>query len=91
MCVCVCVYACNYEIIFAQANFKDVVLFQVLRLLYHRSRKFSDVEIYFTLLTIMVLRHFPDRIDLVLSFVTDLKEAEVRNSEGKSCFVPPNL
>ena len=68
-----------------------VALFQVLRLLYHRSRKFSDVEIYFTLLTIMVLRHFPDRIDLILSFVTDLKDEEVRSNEGKSCFLPPNL
>ncbi|KAK7113939.1 hypothetical protein V1264_000087 [Littorina saxatilis] len=48
----------------------------VLRLLYHRTRKFPDVDIYFTLLTVMVLRHFPDRIDLILSFVTDLKDAE---------------
>ena len=55
-----------------------VSLFQVLRILYHRTRKFSDVDIYFTLLTVMVLHHFPDRIDLILSFVTDLKDAEVR-------------
>ncbi|XP_076449326.1 uncharacterized protein LOC143285789 isoform X2 [Babylonia areolata] len=49
----------------------------VLRLLYHRTREFADVEVYFTLLTVMVMRHFPDRLDLILSFVTDLKDAEI--------------
>ncbi|KAK7505670.1 hypothetical protein BaRGS_00002941 [Batillaria attramentaria] len=48
----------------------------VLRLLYHRTRKFADVDVYFTLLTVMLLRHFPDHIGLILSFVTDLKDAE---------------
>lgn len=48
----------------------------VLRLLYHRTRKFVDLDVYFTLLTVMVLRHFPGSIHLILSFVTDLKDAE---------------
>lgn len=48
----------------------------VLRMLYHRTRKFSDVEIYFTLLAIMVLRHFPDHFHLIKGFVTDLKDAK---------------
>ncbi|XP_046549430.1 uncharacterized protein LOC124259352 [Haliotis rubra] len=46
----------------------------VLRILFHRTRKFRNVEIFFCLLAVMVIRHFPHRIDLIEGFVTDLKE-----------------
>ena len=57
--------------------FFEYMYLQVLRMLYHRTRDFSDVEVYFTLLTLMVLKHFPDRMNLILGFVKDLREAEV--------------
>ncbi|KAL8574613.1 hypothetical protein ACOMHN_061613 [Nucella lapillus] len=49
----------------------------VLRLLYHRKRVFADVDVFFTVLTVMVIQHFPNRLDLVLDFVKDLKDAEI--------------
>ncbi|XP_067651418.1 uncharacterized protein [Haliotis asinina] len=48
----------------------------VLRILFHRTRKFRNVEIFFCLLAVMIIRHFPHRIDLIDGFVTDLKEFE---------------
>ncbi|XP_041376510.1 uncharacterized protein LOC121388991 [Gigantopelta aegis] len=48
----------------------------VLRLIYHRTRRYQDVDVFFTLLTVMVLRHFPDRLALIKEFVQDLKDAK---------------
>ncbi|CAG5133076.1 unnamed protein product [Candidula unifasciata] len=48
----------------------------MLRMMYHRTRDFTDTEIFFTLLTTMVLKHFEHLLPLIESFIVDLEESD---------------
>ncbi|KAK6185426.1 hypothetical protein SNE40_007666 [Patella caerulea] len=48
----------------------------VLRLLYHRTRRYQSVDTLFTLLTVMVINHFPHKINVIEEFVEDCREMD---------------
>lgn len=46
----------------------------VLRILYHKTRIYKDVDVFFTLLAVMILKHFPEKINLIENFAKDCQE-----------------
>ena len=74
LCTDTAFFRCLHEAYHNSGRVDEGVL--VLRLIYHRTRKYEDIDVFFTLLTVMILRHFPDRLSLIQQFVQDLKDAE---------------
>ncbi|KAL3859110.1 hypothetical protein ACJMK2_009342 [Sinanodonta woodiana] len=46
----------------------------LLKILYHKTRKYADVDIFFTLVAVMILKEFPHRKVYLEDFVQDCKE-----------------
>ncbi|KAK3591363.1 hypothetical protein CHS0354_040325 [Potamilus streckersoni] len=46
----------------------------LLKILYHKTRKYADVDIFFTLVAVMILKEFPHRRVYLEEFVQDCKE-----------------
>uniref|UniRef100_A0A0B6ZJ32 Pentacotripeptide-repeat region of PRORP domain-containing protein n=1 Tax=Arion vulgaris TaxID=1028688 RepID=A0A0B6ZJ32_9EUPU len=48
----------------------------MLRIIYHSTRDFQETDMFFTLLTTMIIKHFQHHLPLIESFVTDLEESD---------------
>lgn len=67
-------FACLNEAYHNSGRIEEAVL--LLRMLYHDIRNYEDVDIFFTLVGIMLLNHFPNRFDLLESFAIDCRLKE---------------
>ncbi|XP_064599048.1 uncharacterized protein LOC135465673 [Liolophura sinensis] len=65
-------YMCLQQAYFNSGRIDEGVDF--LRKIYHLTRKYQDIDTYFVLLTVMILRHFPDKEPMIKSVVTDLAQ-----------------
>lgn len=65
-------YTCLQQAYFNSGRIDEGVDF--LRKIYHLTRKYQDIDTYFVLLTVMILRYFPDKEHWIESFVTDLAQ-----------------
>lgn len=65
-------FSCLQEAYYNSGRVEEAVL--LLRILYHDLRNYDTVDIYFTLTAMMILVHFPHRLDLIESFAKDCRE-----------------
>ncbi|XP_052062296.1 uncharacterized protein LOC127702227 [Mytilus californianus] len=67
-------FGCLQEAYYYSGRLDEAVL--LLRILYHDLRNYDDVDIFFTLIGVMLLQHFPHRFELIESFAKDCREKE---------------
>ncbi|XP_076111830.1 uncharacterized protein LOC143080055 [Mytilus galloprovincialis] len=67
-------FGCLQEAYYYSGRLDEAIL--LLRILYHDLRNFNDVDIFFTLIGVMLLQHFPLRFELIESFAQDCRDKE---------------
>lgn len=67
-------FGCLQEAYYNSGRVEEAVL--LLRILYNDVQNDDTVDIFFTLISMMILVHFPHRLDLIESFAKDCREKE---------------
>ena len=82
-------FGCLQEAYYNSGRIEEAVL--LLRILYHDVRNYDTVDIFFTLIGMMILVHFPHKLDLIESFAKDCREKEppdyLPTAELWKCFI----
>lgn len=67
-------FGCLQKAYYNSGRVEEAVL--LLRILYNDVQNYDTVDIFFTLISMMILVHFPHRLDLIESFAKDCREKE---------------